>query len=305
VSRSDERGGSDPLGDVAVVIVTYRSAPVISRALNGLPTERLADCVVVDNASDDETVAVVRGLARPGVKLVALSDNRGFGAGNNEGAKRAASCRWLLFLNPDAVIDASNLEKLIDYAQKHRSVGVVAPRLWSGGNPITSAGRLATVASEVRGLLPPALARWLPNRRYDADYDATGRVGHVEGACMLIDAARFREIGGFDEQFFLFFEEMDLAQRLAAIGHEVHLCADASAEHVVGASRATVPLRSHPELVTSTVKYLAKWRGRRAARAYRAAAVAIWAIAGATGRVDRELLQQRRRALDAGFATRG
>jgi N-acetylglucosaminyl-diphospho-decaprenol L-rhamnosyltransferase len=302
VAEPEETFAGDPLRDVAVVIVTYRSAPVIRHALAALPIDRLAACVVVDNASDDDTVAVVRG-AGVNIQLVALGDNRGFGGGNNEGVRHAKPSRWLLFLNPDAAIDAENLETLIRYAERNPRVGIVAPRLRSNGSPITSAGRLATVRSEVRGLLPRPLARLFRDRRYDAAYAETGRVGYVEGACMLIEASCFRDIGGFDERFFLFFEEMDLAQRMTRLNKEAHLCCDAWAEHVVGASRATVPLSSHPALLTSTVKYLSKWRGARAVWAYRAAALTIWWLAGVTGRVDKQVLEQRRRALNAGLPT--
>lgn len=303
VLQPDETHAAHSLRDVAVVIVTYRSAPVIHHALSALPTERLADCVIVDNASDDDTLATIRRVARPGVQVVALNENRGFGAGNNEGVRHVKPSRWLLFLNPDAIIDVENLATLIHYADSNPEAGVVGPRLWSRGTPVTSAGRLATVRSEVRSLLPPPLERFLRDRRYDPSYDQTGPVGYVEGACMLIDASIFDEIGGFDERFFLFFEEMDLAQRLSRINKQVHLCAQARAEHVVGASRATVPLGSHPELLTSTAKYLTKWRGRWSVRAYRSAALTIWWLAGATRRVEKQVLEQRRRALNAGLAT--
>jgi GT2 family glycosyltransferase len=298
-----ERMTADPLREVGVVIVTYRSSRTIARTLDTLPVARVAATVVVDNASDDDTVAVIERQARPGVTEAALVDNRGFGAGNNAGVARVGPCRWLLFLNPDAAIDAANLERLVAYLQAHPAVGLVGPRVLSHGTPVTPGGRLATLWTECRGLLPPPLARLLPDRRLPPDYARSGPVGYIEGGCMLVDAALFHEIGGFDERYFLFFEEMDLSQRMRGLGREVHLCADAWVDHDVGASRADIPYGGHPELLRSVIKYFDKWQGRRAARRYRRFGLACIWLAGVTRRVEPERLAARRRAFDDAWAS--
>lgn len=290
---------TDLLRDVAVIIVTYRSANTIRRTVEALPVGRLAACCVVDNASDDNTIPTVQQLGQTGIDLVLLQDNRGFGAGNNVGVGRVPASRWLLFLNPDAVIDADNLERLVGYCEAHPDAAVVGPRVRSNGQPMTSAGRMATVATESRFLLPKRIGRFLPDRRLPASYAQSGPVGYVEGGCMLVDAAVFRAVGGFDERFFLFFEEMDLAQQVRAAGRTVHLCAEVSIEHEVGASRAGIPYAGHTELLSSTVKYFAKWHGARTAERFRRFALFCAWLAGATRRVDAERLADRRTALNS------
>ena len=273
------------LSRVGVVTVTYASASTIADCLTALPTRDLGAVVVVDNSSPDDTVAVVESLALPGVTLV-HRPNLGFGAGNNAGvAALPPSVEYVLFLNPDAVIAPGDVERLVAYLDAHPSVAMAGPRLYKGGTPIHSAGRAPTVRSELRPLLPRVLGRALPDRRLPPSYDVTGPVGAVEGACMMARLAMLREAGGFDERFFLFFEELDLARRFADRGWSVHLVADASAEHLVAASRSTTSHGARPELIRSEAKFLAKWRERGLLRVWPVAARASWWLRARTGRL--------------------
>lgn len=257
----------DPLSDVAVVIVTFNSYRDIRQCLDALPLSRLRKVVVVDNASQDNTCDVVR--SEYSAVYLHLNDrNRGFGMACNMGAFLSGDVSRIVFLNPDASIDAHALTLLCDYMQRNERCALVAPRLTNGSTPISAAGGLATVQSELRTALPRRLARYIPDRRYDPDFDTSGTVGAVEGACMMVDADAFRTAGMFDPRFFLFFEEHDLARRLARIGRTVDLCASAWAVHAVGRSRESVPNQARHELVASTVRYIRRWYGFPAALGY-------------------------------------
>jgi len=273
------------LSRVGVVTVTYASASTIAACLTALPTDALGSVVVVDNSSPDDTVAVVESLALPGVTLV-HRPNLGFGAGNNAGvAATPPGIEYVLFLNPDAVIAPGDIERLAAYLDAHPDVAMAGPRLFKNGAPIHSAGRAPTVRSELRPLLPRALGRALPDRRLPPSYAVTGPVGAVEGACMMARRSTLDAVGGFDERFFLFFEELDLARRFAERGWSVHLVAEASAEHLVAASRATTSHGARPELVRSEAKFLAKWGERGLLRAWPLAARASWWLRARTGRL--------------------
>jgi GT2 family glycosyltransferase len=285
--------GADPLGELAVVIVTYGSAAHITPTLRSLPTERLAGVVVVDNASTDDTIGVVRGLGLPGVEVVANAENVGFGAGNNVGVAHAPPSRWIAFVNPDCVVDADALVALVDHLASTPRAAMVAPRLRGDDGPITAAGRLPTVAGLVRYQLPSPLKHALPERRLPPTYDRTGPVGQVEGACMVLDRAALDAVGGFDERYFLFFEESDLARRLASIGRSVELVAGATAWHAVGATRAGQRLGSLPHYVRSAVRYLERWHGGGAVAAYRRGMRVAWWLRWRAGKLaadDRRLL---------------
>jgi GT2 family glycosyltransferase len=285
--------GPDPLGDLAVVVVTYNSAGHIAPTLRALPTDRLAGVVVVDNASADGTVATVRALDLAGVTVVANERNVGFGAGNNVGARAAPPSRWIAFVNPDAVVDADALTALVDHLAANPRVALVAPRLRNDDGPLISAGDLPTVAALVRYQTPEPIRRLLPDRRRPPAYDRTGPVGYVEGACLVADRAALAAIGGFDERYFLFFEEADLARRLAAAGRSVELVASATAWHAVGATRAGERLGSLPHYVTSAVRYLERWHGPGAVSAYRRGVRAAWWLRWRGGKLaadDRRVL---------------
>lgn len=93
---------------------------------------------------------------------------------------------------------------------------------------------------------------------------------------MLVRRTAFEQVGEFDERFFLFFEELDLAQRLRAAGWSVELVAEAKAEHEVATSRASTRLGGEPFFVASTYTYLSKWRSRASAEGWFAAVRVIW-----------------------------
>ena len=255
---------SDPL--VGAVIVTYNSETTVQEAIRSLRESGVERVVVVDNASSDGTRAAVRSL---GATLVENQSNLGFGAACNQGREILGPVAKVLFLNPDAVISGGTLATLIAYLDSHAGCALVGPRLYRDGAPITSAGAVGTPLSEFRLVLPPRVGALLPDKRLPADFDQSGPVGYIEGACMLFDAPRFDEIGGFDPRYFLFFEEMDSARRLAQKGLDVHLCTEAHVTHVGGVSRESIPGSAHSELLRSAALYLDHWHGGLVGWAFR------------------------------------
>jgi N-acetylglucosaminyl-diphospho-decaprenol L-rhamnosyltransferase len=268
---------------VGVVVVTHASAATLPDTLDALPKDELGGLVVVDNGSTDDSAR----LARLHGATVIVQDNLGFSAGNNRG-NAALHTELALFLNPDAVLQRDDLVMLIGYLDAHPRCAVVGPAVYSGGQPSYSAGRLDSLATEVRPLLPAPLSALGPRRRLPPAYRKSGRVGYVEGACFLVRRSALADAGGFDERYFLYFEELDLARRLGQLGHEVHLCAEARVEHAMGASTQQLPDAGSTHLVTSQVRYLRRWHGERAARIWVRAARLSWSLRRRTGRLPAE-----------------
>ena len=242
------------------MVVAYASTATLRDCLEALPRDRLHGVVVVDNGSPTDDARIAGEV--PGVQVV-RQDNVGFGGGCNRGAAALPDAELLLFLNPDAIVGPDDLALLVAHLDGSPSCGLAGPRLYSAGEPLTSAGRRGGVRTELRTVVPTALAPWFPQRRYPPDYDRTGPAGYVEGACFLVRAEVLRALGGFDESFFLFFEEMDLARRLAGRGMTVDLVAAARAEHQRAVSRSTLPDAGRVHLLRSTVVYLrgeARWK---------------------------------------------
>jgi len=292
---------TDPLGEVGVVIVTFNSAEHVGGALGMLPVEKLAGTVVVDNASTDETVDVVRKLDLRNTTVVTAGRNGGFGAGCNEGAQRLPQARAILFLNPDAIIDEGSLRLLVRRLSESNRCAIVAPALWRDGERLRSAGSRVTVWSALVHVMPRRIARLVVDRGYWSEPLRSGPVGFVEGACMLADAEAFRAVGGFDEDFFLFFEEHDLARRLETIGRCVELCAEATAQHAVGRSRVALPHQGEAALVESTVRYLKRWEGTLPTSFYVAVASISWGLRELLGAVDRGTTTRWKRAMATGW----
>jgi GT2 family glycosyltransferase len=142
-SRPDD---FDPatLSRVAVVIVSFRSAAQLQELLPKLPVEAFAAVIVVDNASDDTSVAIARSVS--GVRVVANAVNMGFGRACNLGASRAPADAELLFLNPDAFIASGDLRELVAILDQEPRCGLVGPRVFRDATPLTSSGDAATVA---------------------------------------------------------------------------------------------------------------------------------------------------------------
>lgn len=276
--------GADVLDRVGVVVVTYRSAAHIGACLAALPHAALAAVVVVDNASPDDTVEVVRGLRLP-VELIEQG-NVGFGGGCNAGWRHLADrCDWVLLLNPDAVITTTDLEVLVARARSRPRLGLVAPRLTHDGAAAFTSGRHPTLLTELRPLLPGLLGRLLPQRRTPVDLLVDGPVDYVEGAVVLARTATLAEVDGFDETFFLAFEELDLARRMQRAGWTVEVCTAATAEHVGGASRSREDFGGVDHPTRSLVHLLATSRGPRAAAVWVTAARASWWLRVRTGRM--------------------
>lgn len=273
---------------MGVVIVTYASADDIGHALNALPTAELARVVVVDNASPDDTVAVMRALDLPNVEIVEQA-NVGFGAGNDAGrARLPTGTELVLFLNPDCVIEAKDIGALVAYLDAHARCGLVGPKLRvSETEPLTPGGALPTVRTELQPHLPRQLGKLLPRRQLEPDAEWSGTVGYVEGACMLMRTAALDDVGGFDHRYFLCFEEIDLAHRLHDAGWTVDVCPTATATHARQRSRAQRPLFSQYHQYRSQRLYLERWFGPRAANRYARFARASWWVRSLSGRLTK------------------
>jgi N-acetylglucosaminyl-diphospho-decaprenol L-rhamnosyltransferase len=271
------------LSRVGVVTVAYASSATLDACLAALPIDGLHAVVVVDNASPDDSAAIASAV--PGVQVVRLPDNRGFGGGCNAGVAALEEAELVLFLNPDAVIDPDQLLLLVEHLDRHPRCAVVAPRLYRQGEPLSSAGSDAGLATELRNVVPTPLARFLPERRLPPSYAQTGPVAYVEGACFLVRREALQRVGGFDEAFFLFFEELDLARRLRRQGWTVELAAEARAEHLRAISRKTLADGGRSHLLRSTVLYLERrsaWR----ATTYVAVARLCWGARARLGGLD-------------------
>lgn len=169
----------------------------------------------------------------------------GYGANLNEGACRLGErYEYYLFLNDDTVPASGSIASLVSFLEANPSAGIVGPQLVEqGGTLLQAAFKFPTVTSELASaLILPARLRHALSRRLAAPWEGASprAVDWVLGAAFAVRAAAFHAVGGFDETFFLYSEETDLAYRMRSYGWTSHLCPNAVVTHVGGASSTEI-----------------------------------------------------------------
>jgi N-acetylglucosaminyl-diphospho-decaprenol L-rhamnosyltransferase len=218
---------------VAVVTVTYRSEDVIRRFLSSVAAQ--SDRVVIaDNSPSDS--AELRALAAEfHATLLRRPDNPGYGAAVNAGiATLPPDAEFVLIANPDVQLGADAVPALLRSAAAHPNAGAFGPRILDEeGTVYPSARELPSLRAGIGHALFGTI--WPSNpwsRSYRRPDDVTEReAGWLSGACMLVRVAAFRSVGGFDEGYFMYFEDVDLGARLAAAGWSSRYVPDAVVIH--------------------------------------------------------------------------
>ena len=264
-----------------ILIVTWNVRDLLLRCLASVPAAAgllSYEIVVVDNASDDGTLEALR-EAFPGVKVIANTQNRGFSGGNNQALATAVGA-YLFLLNPDTELRAGAITALHHFLETHPQVGIVGPMLRYGDGSLQASRRrfpsLATLFSEstiIQEYLPylPFFASFYisdhsPNERQTVDW--------IVGAAMFVRRAVYEQIGGLDEGFFMYSEELDWCRRAVAAGWQVAYEPAAEVVHFEGrSSKQVVPAR-HIRFFSSRVRYTRKYYG-----AFWAETLRLWLLA--------------------------
>ena len=204
----------------------------------------------------------------PGVTLLPQADNVGFPRGNNIALARARGDA-LLLLNPDTVIRGDALPVLVAYLAAHPDVGAVGPQLLNPDGSVQSSRRrfptLATGFLEstwLEGLAPGVLRRYYA---LDLPDDATADVDWLTGACILVPRAVYERVGGLDEGYYMYSEELDWCRRIRAAGWRVVYLPAARVAHHVGKSSEQAVTARHINFQRAKLRYFRKYHGRAAA----------------------------------------
>jgi N-acetylglucosaminyl-diphospho-decaprenol L-rhamnosyltransferase len=226
---------------------------------------RALEVWVVDSASADGSAEMVRGQF-PDVGLITNSENVGFTRGNNQGIARCRG-RALLLLNPDTEVPGDALGVMVDYLDAHPDVGVVGPRIVTPEGGIQpSRRRFPTYGTAF--VESTCLQQWFPRHPLLARYymwnspdDQEQELDWLEGACLLARAETVRQVGGLDEQFFMYSEELDWCQRIKGAGWRVVYLPQAQIIHYGGKSSDQVVAAKHVHFQRSKIAYYSKYFG--------------------------------------------
>lgn len=219
---------------ISVVILNYNGRSWLAGCLDALANQRAAppfETLVIDNGSVDDSVNFVR-THYPRVQVVETGRNLGFAAGNNAGVRKAHS-EWLVFLNNDTVPEADWMSRLWNAQQEHAECALITSRLVFMDDPsiVDSAGDGYVRAGGAfkHGHGAPA-----------ASFAVSREVFGACGGAFMVRRADFDVLGGFDERFFMLYEDVDLSYRARLRGLRVWYAADAIVRHAVSASLGTV-----------------------------------------------------------------
>jgi N-acetylglucosaminyl-diphospho-decaprenol L-rhamnosyltransferase len=252
--------------DLSIVILNWNVRDLLERCLASLRSDHYTlEIIVVDNASHDDSVAMVR-EKYPQATLIANSVNRGFTGGNNQGIA-AAHGRYVMVLNPDTEVLGDALDGLVAYLDDHPDVGALGPQLLNPDRSIQSSRRrfptLTTAFFEstwLQGVAP----RGILTHYYmdDVSPDHTHEVDWLNGACTVFRREAFDRVGVYDAQnFFMYSEELDLCRRVKEAGWKIVYLPEAQVIHYVGKSSDQAVAARHIYFQTSKVHYFRKWHG--------------------------------------------
>lgn len=259
--KFDAVSNRKPSVDMSILIVNWNAQELLSRCLASLEGSvgiRI-ETIVVDNASIDNSVAMIRANF-PNVYVIANGENKGFAAANNQAAAQATG-RYLLLLNPDTKIPDGSLAELIAYSDTIAQLGAVGPRVinpdgttqrscWRGYPGIAAALIDAFYLWKIPGL------PFVRNTEISADHLRNVlEVDHILGACMLIPRDVWQEIGPLDEDYFLFLEETDWCRRAKALGKRIVYLPTAEVIHYGQHSMRQQPSRNLPHLYRSYCRF--------------------------------------------------
>jgi N-acetylglucosaminyl-diphospho-decaprenol L-rhamnosyltransferase len=252
--------------DLSVVVLNWNVRDLLGRCLASLRADRYAlEIIVVDNASHDDSVAMVR-EKYPQVTLIANVENRGFTGGNNQGIE-VSHGRYVMVLNPDTEVLGDAIDRVVDYLDRQLDVGALGPQLLNPDRSVQSSRRrfptLTTAFFEstwLQGLAPRGLlAHYYMD---DVAPDHTHEVDWLNGACTVFRREALDRVGVYDAQnFFMYSEELDLCRRVKEAGWKIVYLPGAQVVHYVGKSSDQAVAARHIYFQTSKVHYFRKWHG--------------------------------------------
>jgi len=265
--------------DLSIVIVSWNVRELLRRCLQSIvtrarpgPAEGVVEIdgwqveiLVIDNASSDGSPEMVRDEF-PQAHLIANDENRGFTAANNQGLARSQG-RYLLLLNPDTEIVSDALATMVGYTQANPQAGALGPRLLNtDGSPQSSRRRFPTFTTAL--VESTVVQEWWDDnrilRRYymsDTDDDVVQHVDWVVGACLLVRRQAYEQVGGLDEGYFMYSEELDWCRRIKDAGWEIVYLPSAAVLHHEGKSSEQVVPARHIYFQSSKVRYFRKHHG--------------------------------------------
>lgn len=250
---------------IDIVIVTYNSSNEILQCIQKSYSSKY-NYIIIDNASTDNTVEVLDNIRYNNVIKILNSKNIGLAAANNQAIESVMS-PYILILNPDTIIDSDSIDKMIKFLDENISVGIVGPatfdnKSYAKDNRVygESFGNYFNISDIFYHILIPESLKW---RKYSSTNLKPFKTDWISGHCLLIRTSIFKQISGYDPNYFLSIcDVVDLCRRTCLIGNEVYFLPYVKCIHL--GSRSSVKTSVKPLALFKTIQgylyYWSKWK---------------------------------------------
>lgn len=215
---------------VSAIIVNYNSGTYATRCIASLlrQTGVELEIIVVDNASQDDSVPLLRQAFGDDIRLIANTENLGFGRANNLGAT-SASGQYLLLINPDTELSSHDTVRILAEFTSQAEIGIAGPEIHE---PL----------KRKQYVLPRHSYPSQSKLRFKQGLEhLPGDIAWILGACMMLRRAVYEELSGFDPDYFLYGEDIDICLRARLAGYAIGYCPAAHITHIGGASEQDAP----------------------------------------------------------------
>jgi N-acetylglucosaminyl-diphospho-decaprenol L-rhamnosyltransferase len=248
--------------ELPVVTVTYSPGPHLERFMSSLTvaTDLPVTVVVADNGSTDGAPEVAAGKY-PNVRLMYTGSNLGYGTAINRAvAGLSGSCEFLVIANPDVVWAPGSIDAMVEAARRWPRAAAVGPLIRDPDGAVYPSAR--HLPSVIRGGMHAVVGPfwksnpWTTTYRQDREVPSERAVGWLSGSCLLVRRKAFDEVGGFDERYFMYMEDVDLGERFGRAGWVNVYAPSAEVLHDKGHSTGRDPARNLAAHHDSTWTYL-------------------------------------------------
>lgn len=218
---------------LSVITVTYNNEDSILAYLESVEKNlpKNSEIIIVDNASNDTTASILEN--KKNIIFIKSDINLGFSKACNLAAQKASG-EYLFFLNPDTKVTKESIEKLVDFYQSTPDAGIVAPKIFQDDDIVQPSVRkfpsIFGALNEYYLGIKNSYEAYVPQDLVAIEVDT------VVGAAMLIKKDLFEKIGGFDENYFMYYEDIDLCKKVHSLGLKVYYVPNLQIYHKVGGS---------------------------------------------------------------------
>lgn len=254
---------------LSIIVVSWNVREDLVRCIRSIKENRPMsefEIIVVDNASTDGSADMIR-KGFPEVTMITNKENLGHAAANKQGIEKSRG-EYLFFLNSDTIVHPNSLDILIKFLDENKNVGACGPKLLNDDGTTQSSirrfpsFRAVLYRNTVFRFLHVFRSEYNRGLMKDFDYDKEMDVDQVTGAALMVKRSVIKQVGGMDERFFIYYEDVDLCYRVKQAGWRIVFTPEAVITHLGGRSTCQIPVTGRIMMLRGLLTFFRKHRGK-------------------------------------------